>query len=80
MESEQESSAVKEDRTVDWWNKVPSADWHFSTLAGPEALSREYFSTMADKLMLDGQVKDLKLGETFNKSYKDGAFHTIRCE
>lgn len=35
---------------------------------------------MADKLGLDGQEKDLKLGETFNKNYKDGAYHTIRYD
>ncbi|KAK8722351.1 hypothetical protein OTU49_012390 [Cherax quadricarinatus] len=35
---------------------------------------------MADKLGLDGEVKDLKLGETFNKNYKEGAYHTIRYD
>lgn len=35
---------------------------------------------MADKLGLVGEGKDLKLGDTFNKNYKDGAFHTIRCK
>nr|XP_045626155.1 ELL-associated factor 1-like [Procambarus clarkii] len=35
---------------------------------------------MAYKRGLDGQKKDLKLGETFNKNYKDGAYHTIRYD
>ncbi|KAK3878958.1 hypothetical protein Pcinc_016444 [Petrolisthes cinctipes] len=35
---------------------------------------------MADKLGLVGEGKDLKLGDTFNKNYKEGAFHTIRYD
>lgn len=36
--------------------------------------------TMADKLGVDGKVKDMELGDTFSKNYKEGAFHTLRCK
>ncbi|KAG7165672.1 ELL-associated factor 1-like [Homarus americanus] len=35
---------------------------------------------MADKLGLDGEEKEMKLGDTFNKGYKDAAYHTIRYD
>ncbi|XP_037775795.1 ELL-associated factor 1-like [Penaeus monodon] len=36
--------------------------------------------TMADKLGVDGKVKDMELGDTFSKNYKEGAFHTLRYD
>lgn len=35
---------------------------------------------MAARLGLDNKVKELRLGDTFTKNYKEGAYHTIRYD
>ncbi|KAK7079742.1 chromatin modification-related protein VID21, partial [Halocaridina rubra] len=35
---------------------------------------------LAGRFAMDGEVKELRLGDTFNKNYKEGAYHTIRYD